>query len=228
MGQTQRLLANMAIELEERRDPQQMIEKVSDYARVLVDADDAGILVTHSRQDIETPAATGPVVAKAHDLQAQFDEGPCLDAIEGRATYLTGDTAHDERWPKWGPAAYDIGVKSALGVRLATKGRGYGSLNVYANRLNAFDTSQAELVEVLAAHASAAFAAADRERGLAKALESRTVIGQAQGILMQTFGIDADTAFSFLRRISQHENVRLHALAEAISVQRDANARPDG
>jgi transcriptional regulator with GAF, ATPase, and Fis domain len=227
VNQTQRMLASMAIELEEKREPQQMIEKVSDYARVLLDADEAGILVTHSRHDIETPAATGPVVAKAHDLQTAFDEGPCLDAIEGRATYLTGDTAHDERWPKWGPAAFDIGVKSAVGVRLATRGRGYGSLNVYANRLNAFDQAQADLVEVLAAHASAAFAAADRERGLAEALESRTIIGQAQGILMQTFNIDADTAFSFLRRISQHENVRLHALAEAISVQRDANARPE-
>jgi GAF domain-containing protein len=224
---SQKMLANMALELEAKRDPQEMIAKISDYARVLVDADEAGIMVTHSRRDVETPVATGELVVRAHDLQAMFDEGPCLDAIEGKATYLTGDTANDDRWPKWGRAVADLGVRSAIGVRLATRGRGYGSLNVYANRLNAFDHEQAELVEVLAAHASAAFASAERERGLTDALESRTIIGQAQGILMQTFNIDAETAFSFLRRISQHENIRLHALAEAITVQRDANARPD-
>lgn len=227
MRDVQKLLADMALELEEQRDFAEMIQKVSDYARVLVDADEAGVMVTHSRRDVETPAATGHLVVTAHDLQATYDEGPCLDAIEGRATYVTGDTKHDDRWPKWGPAVFDLGVKSAIGVRLATRGRGYGSLNVYADRLDAFDQEQVQLVEVLAAHASAAFAAAERERGLTDALESRTVIGQAQGILMQTFNIDAETAFSFLKRISQHENIRLHALAEAITVQRDANARPE-
>jgi AmiR/NasT family two-component response regulator len=43
---------------------------------------------------------------------------------------------------------------------------------------------------------------------------------------MQKFDIDSEAAFQFLRRISQHENQRLLAVAEAIVVQRDANARP--
>jgi transcriptional regulator with GAF, ATPase, and Fis domain len=223
----QKLLADMALELEEGREFAELIQKISDYARVLVNADEAGVMVTHSRRDVETPAATGQLVVTAHDLQATYDEGPCLDAIEGRATYVTGNTGNDDRWPKWGPAVFALGVTSAIGVRLATRGRGYGSLNVYANRLDAFDQEHAQQVEVLAAHASAAFAAAERERGLTDALESRTIIGQAQGILMQTFNIDAETAFSFLKRISQHENIRLHTLAEAITVQRDANARPE-
>ena len=34
-------------------------------------------------------AATGQLVVQAHDLQASLDEGPCLDAIEGKATYVT-------------------------------------------------------------------------------------------------------------------------------------------
>ena len=38
--------------------------------------------------------------------------------------------------------------------------------------------------------------------------------------------IDSDAAFEFLKRVSQHENTKLHAVAEAIVVQRDANARP--
>lgn len=220
------LMASMASELEADRTPADMIQKVADYAKTLLHADDAGILKMPSRRELETPASTGPVVDEAHQLQVKFDEGPCFDAIEGRATYRTGDTAHDERWPKWGPAAAALGVNSALGVRLATAHRGYGSLNIYSRRLDAFTEEHADLAEVLAAHATVAFAAVDREEGLTTALETRTMIGQAQGIVMQTFDVDRDTAFAFLRRISQDQNVRLNLVADAIVTQRNANARP--
>lgn len=221
-----RTLSAMVLELEQKRSVKETLKTVSEYACILLDADDAGVLYLHSRSDLETPFGTSRVVDDAHQLQAKFDEGPCLDAIEGRATYLTGDTEHDARWPRWGPAAAELGVLSALGVRLATATSGYGSLNIYAQRRDAFTAQQAEIAQLLAAHITAAIAFAARIEGLTTALDSRTVIGQAQGIIMQTFGVDADTAFSVLRRISQHENVRLHALAEAIATQRNADARP--
>lgn len=220
-------LAEMAVELEQVRDPDTVLDRVSQYARLVLDADDAGVLRTHTRSRIETPAATSDIVHRAHQLQADFDEGPCLDAIEGRATYVTNDVRLDPRWPKWGPAAAEIGVLSAVGVRLATRDRGYGSLNIYAHRVNAFTDRDAEVAEMLAAHATVAFAASHEAHGLQTALDSRLVIGQAQGILMQKFDIDSAAAFEFLKRISQHENQKLTALAEAIVVQRDSNARPD-
>ena len=221
-----RMLATMALELEQDGTPEAMLDRVSHYARLTLDADDAGIMRVRSRSQVETPAATTPRVDDAHQLQVKFDEGPCLDAIKGRATYLTDNVETDPRWPQWGPAAAAIGIHSAIGVRLATRDRGYGSLNIYANRPSAFTDADAEVAELLAAHATAAFAAADRAEGLTTALESRTTIGQAQGILMQKFDIDSDAAFQFLKRISQHENQRLIDVAEAIVVQRDSNARP--
>lgn len=221
-----RLLAEMALELERDRAPEQMLDKVSHYARTVLDADDAGVMLIKTRRDVETPAATTSRVDDAHQLQAALDEGPCLDAIKGKATYLSADVEHDDRWPAWGPAAAKIGYHSAVGVRLASRDRGYGSLNVYAERPDAFTTQHAELAEMLAAHATAALARAERESGLATALETRTVIGQAQGILMQKFDIESQAAFEFLKRISQHENRRLFDVAEAIVVQRNANGRP--
>lgn len=222
-----KVLADMALELEQQRSTQESIDVVCRYACEVLDADDAGILMITTRQDVKTPAATGPGVHAAHQLQAEYDEGPCLDAIDGKATYLTQDVETDPRWPQWGPAAARLGYHSAIGVRLATRDRGYGSLNVYAKRKNAFDTDAAEVVEMLAAHATAALASSSREEGLMTAVETRTIIGQAQGILMQKFDIDADAAFQFLRRISQHENLKLADVAEAIATQRNANARPD-
>lgn len=220
------MLADMALELEQDGDRDKMLDRVSQYARLVLDADDAGILLMKSRSQIETPAATTSRVNRAHELQVEFDEGPCLDAITGRATYVSNDVELDRRWPQWGPAAVSLGIRSAVGVRLASRNRGYGSLNVYSEKVGAFTDADVQVAEMLAAHGTAAFAAAEKTEGLTTALESRTTIGQAQGILMQKFDIDADTAFGFLKRISQHENQRLFAVAEAIVVQRDSNARP--
>ncbi|MET1038969.1 MAG: GAF and ANTAR domain-containing protein [Aeromicrobium sp.] len=222
-----RALAEMALELEQDGDLDVMLNRVAHYARVVLDADDAGILRLRSRSKVETPAGTTPRVDRAHQLQVEFDEGPCLDAIKGKATYLTNDVGHDPRWPLWGPAAAAIGINSAVGVRLASRNRGYGSLNIYADRRDAFTKADGEIAEMLAAHATAALAAAERLEGMATALETRTTIAQAQGILMQKFDIDADAAFQFLKRISQHENRRLFSVAEAIVVQRDANVTTD-
>ncbi|MFI5426539.1 GAF and ANTAR domain-containing protein [Aeromicrobium sp. UC242_57] len=221
-----RTLADMALELQQDGTPPAMLDRVVHYARLTLDADDAGIMRIISRSRVETPAATTSRVDEAHALQVKHDEGPCLDAILGRATYRTDDVTTDRRWPLWGPAAAEIGIRSAVGVRLATRTRGYGSLNIYADRPSAFSASDEQVAEMLAAHATAAFAAAEKAEGLTAALESRTTIGQAQGILMEKFAITSDAAFEFLKRISQHENKRLHTVAEAIVVQRDANARP--
>ncbi len=223
----QRTLAAMAVELDGLRTFEETAEAVSRYARTLLDADDAGVLLVKSRRELITQCGTSEVVHRAHQLQADFDEGPCLDAIKGRATFVTGDSANDPRWPSWGPAAAEIGIHSAVGVRLATATEGFGSLNVYATRTGAFTAEHVHLAELMAAHITVALAVAKREEGLTTALETRSVIGQAQGIVMQTFGVDAPTAFEFLKRISQHENIRLNALAEAITVQRNANARPE-
>ncbi|BBX67519.1 ANTAR domain-containing response regulator [Mycolicibacterium psychrotolerans] len=47
-------------------------------------------------------------------------------------------------------------------------------------------------------------------------LASQPVIEQAKGMLMQTFGMDADGAFDILRAMSQNCNVKLRALAQFI------------
>lgn len=49
---------------------------------------------------------------------------------------------------------------------------------------------------------------------LHEALQSRHVIGVAQGLLMARFGLSTDQAFEYLRRRSQDENVKLRTLAD--------------
>jgi len=59
---------------------------------------------------------------------------------------------------------------------------------------------------------------------MALAVEARKVVGEAVGILMQRFGISADTAFQVLDRHSQHTNTKLRTVARYV---RDHRRLPD-
>jgi GAF domain-containing protein len=216
------LLSNMALELQDAETPEATADTISQYGRIAVDADEAGIMLVHGKGRIETPAATSAVVDDAHQLQAKFNEGPCIDAIKGgEDTYLVTNTALDPRWPKWGPAAADLGYFSAIGASLETRSRRIGSLNIYAHRPIAFTEGDAETAKWLATHASVAMAAAAERAGLRAALGNRTLIGQAEGIIMNAYGIDEHQAFAYLQRLSQNSNIKLTKIAEQIIENRD-------
>lgn len=52
---------------------------------------------------------------------------------------------------------------------------------------------------------------------LRAALETRDVIGQAKGILMERYKVTDDDAFAMLNRASQHCNVKLRDLARELT-----------
>jgi AmiR/NasT family two-component response regulator len=55
-------------------------------------------------------------------------------------------------------------------------------------------------------------------------MESRSIVGQAQGILMQRFQIGSATAFALLRRYSMDTNTRVRDVAEYVIETRDLPA----
>ena len=105
---------------------------------------------------------------------------------------------------------------SSDSASLNTPNRRLGSLNAYARTVDAFDDADAEALGLLSDHATAALAGARTEEGLRKALDNRGLIGQAQGLLMAAYKIDSDTAFGYMRRLSQDQNRKLAGVARAI------------
>jgi AmiR/NasT family two-component response regulator len=59
-------------------------------------------------------------------------------------------------------------------------------------------------------------AARDLARNLEVALESRAVIDQAKGILMERHKLTADQAFQLLVEVSSRTNVKLRGIAEEL------------
>jgi GAF domain-containing protein len=163
---------------------------------------------------IDTPTATDDVLRKIDALQHEIGEGPCVTALRQTDVVIANDLSADERWPHWGSVIADeLDIHSCLNFRLFTTGANLGTVNLYGRRRHAFSHEDVLDGNALAAHVAVALAGSLREDNMAVAMMTRTRIGQAQGILMERFGIDADRAFEVLRRVSNQENRKVHDIA---------------
>jgi hypothetical protein len=177
----------------------------------------AGVSIRRGKGVVETPAWSGDLVPELDGAQYALNEGPCLDAIRVDGTVLIDDTRTDPRWPRWAPRAAELGVLSVLSVRLATARDVMGGLNMYSTRCEAFGEDAVQIAHRYAEHASTAVGVIEQIEGLRSAMQTRHLIGMAQGMLMLRYGLDEDQAFRFLSRVSQQSNVKLRVLAVRVT-----------
>lgn len=183
---------------------------------VVPPCDFVGITLRRRRGEPETVAATSELAAHCDAWQYELNEGPCLDAVADEEAYLIQDLANDKRWPNWAPKAAEAGAGSILAVRMANEGETLGALNMYSSRANAFSSDDVDLGLVFASHAATAISNHQLVTGLQTALQSRHLIGVAQGILMSQYDMGLETAFEVLRRYSSHTNVKLRDVARRV------------
>ncbi|MEU7481915.1 ANTAR domain-containing protein [Lentzea sp. NPDC042327] len=176
-----------------------------------------------------TPVETDPVAVELDRLQYDLHEGPCLDVAEpsGPAVVTATGLATTPFWPRFGPAAAQLGMGAVLATALlpgVRPPRLSGALNIYTRTSSGLDETAQAAALLLATHASLALAhtgavgAAELQaQHLRRAIDSRDVIGQAKGILMARRGLTADEAFDQLRHTSQQLNVKLVAIAEMVA-----------
>jgi len=194
-------------------------------ARSLPGIDHVGISLVTRGGDIETRCGTDDLVWVLDRLQYEVGEGPCLDAIATEQVVIVNHLRHEQRWPKFVPRAVDHGLRAQMGLRLFVDGDTMGGLNLYATSTDTIDPDVWHLAELFAAHASLALGHARQETQLHAAIATRTVIGQAIGIVMERFGVDEERAFGYLRRVSSHNNVKLREVAATLVQQ--VNGSPD-
>jgi GAF domain-containing protein len=208
---------------EEGRTLTRVLERLVD---VVPATDFAGISIRRGRGRIETPARTAPIVDDLDGAQYELNEGPCLDAIRITDTLVIDDTATDPRWPSWGPRAAELGARSVLSVRLATAEQVVGGLNMYSRRTSAFDEDSVQVALAYAEPASTAVAVVEKVEGLRTGMQTRHLIGMAQGMLMLRYGLDEEQSFAFLSRTSQQNNVKLRDIAVRVVEELGKNGWP--
>jgi GAF domain-containing protein len=187
-------------------------------------AEHAGITTLDKSRRPMTPAATHELVEVVDAVQYSLGEGPCLSALHEHSTMLSDDLADDERWPRFAPRAAELGVRSMVSFQLFVHAGTVGALNLYAPERHAFGDESVAIGQLLAAHAAIAIVAARNAQEMRQALNTRDVIGQAKGILMERHKISAGAAFGLLVKASQDSNRKLRDVAQIVSA---AGADPD-
>ena len=159
--------------------------------------------------------------------------GPCLEALRTGSAVSVDDQDADERWPEYRAAAVSLGVKCSLSLPLTVDEQALGALNLYAYRKShAFDGDRSDRARAFAEQAATTLALAIRQteqqetaEQLEAALEARSLIDQAVGVLMGQQRCDAQVAFQLLRRHSQNTNRKLREVAADI-IERYSGYRP--
>jgi GAF domain-containing protein len=101
-------------------------------------------------------------------------------------------------------------------VPLAAGGRSIGVLELSAREPHAFDDDAVARALELGTLASVALAAAHDRDGLRRAVDARSLIGIAMGVLVERYELGVDAAFQVLVRLSQHHNLKLREVARML------------
>ncbi|RYC09628.1 GAF and ANTAR domain-containing protein [Nocardioides zhouii] len=185
--------------------------------------DHVGISTLEKKGDVETRAFTGDLVLPLDKLQYSLGEGPCSATLQGDEAVSVSSLRHEQRWPRFVPQALALGVRSQLAVKLHLDGDTLGGINFYSTFSDEVSEDARALAPLFATHAAIALGHAQEREELTAGLQSRRVIGQAIGLLMERYQMSDDRSFAFLVRASSHRNIKLRAVAEELVA--DANLR---
>jgi hypothetical protein len=216
-------LAGLSGLLTDHRPLRETLVVIAEFAvQAIPGADGAGLTMLEDKRT-QTVVASAEFVHAVDDVQYGLGEGPCLLAVESRATQTSGSLGGDSRWPRFGPRVGRMGVHSVLSLPLLLPDRVVGAMNVYAHAKNAFDPAAVRIGELFARPAAVAVhnaqVLAESQRlaaQLAEALTSRAVIDQALGVLMSRSGASAEEAFGRLRSMSQAQHVKVGDVARVL------------
>ena len=199
-------------------DSDTVIAELAEHAAVEIPgAQYAGITLTRNAKHIDTPAATHKWPIVLDEIQQFHREGPCLTAAWEEKTIHVADLETDVRFPLYRRDALErTPIRSIMAFQMFIVGETIGALNVYAEQPRAFEQASRDIGMIFAAHTSVAWNAARRDEQFKRALASRDTIGQAKGMIMERYGVDAVQAFGLLRKLSQDSNVPLVQVAEEL------------
>jgi GAF domain-containing protein len=196
-------------------DSDTVIAELAEHAAVEIPgAEYAGVTVTRNAKHIDTPAATHKWPILLDEIQQLHREGPCLTAAWEEKIIHVADLEADDRFPLYRRDALEqTPIRSIMAFQMFIAGETMGALNVYAEEAHAFGQESRAIGLIFAAHSSVAWNAARRGEQFKRALASRDTIGQAKGMIIERYGVDAVQAFELLRKLSQDSNVPLLEVA---------------
>ncbi|HWC40287.1 MAG TPA: GAF and ANTAR domain-containing protein [Acidimicrobiales bacterium] len=201
---------------------QSAMERMADLAVASIPHCDTCSVSSVDGGRVTTTVSTDAVAERVDAHQYQSDEGPCLNAIRTGVETRIGSMVDDTRWPRFRQLGADEGIRSCYSLPLLAGSETLGALNLYSlgDSFGQPDEQAgrafAEQAAVTLANSRAYQRVRDLVDSLSLALESRDVIGQAKGIIMERERCTAEQAFDILRSVSQSRHIKLRDLAQRV------------
>ncbi|MDQ3954564.1 MAG: GAF and ANTAR domain-containing protein [Actinomycetota bacterium] len=169
---------------------------------------------------VATFGRTDPSVDAIDQYQYDSKSGPCVDAMHSAEVNYFDGQSDKPTWRQFREVAAENDVYSVVSFPLKVKDQRVGALNFYSKERDALRPGQREEGMLFAAQAAVTLsnAKAFAQKGaeleqLKEGLETRTMIGQATGLLMGQEGLTSEEAFQKLIHLSQNTNVKLREIA---------------
>jgi len=203
-GDALRAVADLVARLHTMPDVGEASRAVADFALERLDADVAGLALRPDRMPPTRLAGDHAVLA-------------AIDGVHGvpAEPVVVDDTRSEVRWTEWCAPARRHDLLSVALVEVARLGDRPLVLELFARSAGVFGAGHDERVSI-ARLAGLGVQAVDVRSHLEEALETRDVIGQAQGILMERHRLTPEMAMAYLRRTSQHSQERIRRIAAQI------------
>jgi GAF domain-containing protein len=151
----------------------------------------------HCVSELDTPAESIEL------FHTKLGEGPAIEAAQLREVVRVPDVFAETRWPHFIDAVVArTPVRSLRCLPLYTHIHTWGALTLLSDHPNSLDAETEQVGVVVATHMALTLESMHHDRHYRSALGSRDIIGQAKGILMERFDIDAGAAFALLTELA--------------------------
>ncbi|MDT4914914.1 MAG: hypothetical protein QOC66_4042 [Pseudonocardiales bacterium] len=184
----------------------------------------AGIMLSDQRGNLRVMASSTEQARLVELFELQNDEGPCLDSFRmSQPVELTRLGEAEDRWPRFVQAASDAGFDAVQALPMRLRDQTIGALNLFYRADQKSDASDSHLAQALADVATIGILqqrSIHRSEELAEqlqtALDTRTIIEQAKGVLAERGGLTMVAAFEVLRRYCRSQRLHLADTARGI------------
>lgn len=173
-----------------------------------------------------TVAASSARALELDNLEQALGDGPCIRALREMTPVIIDDVARDSRWRTYCQQLTERNVHSTLGVPLEITADASAALNFFATRPGMFtaDVYDKAVGFAAAAHNTLHLSvrinnAQNRADDLEAALESRTAINLACGVIMAQNRCSQEEAMAILTKVSSNRNRKLRDVARELIEQ---------
>jgi hypothetical protein len=200
-------------------------DAVAGFAVTHLGADLAGVSLRPPEGDSVRLAASHAELVRLDDAEGESGRALGWPTPERGALISVADTRTDRRWPTWSSVVSRQRLLAVCLIEMTRLGGRPVTLELFSRTAGAFDARELPGVAAFARVIGLSVHHTERRSNLARAMKTRDTIGQAQGILMERYGLTSEQAMQYLRRVSQDSQQKVQDIATQL-VQSAGRASP--